>query len=373
MRRHRTLTATTIAMTRAATSLAAATTWITADAVDHGDHLPGVVGSKLGVSRPTALRLLRQLEAAQWLQREGSGRNVVWRPGQLRQVVRRYDLTGLQEDLPWRRDFAPYFTLDDRLRRIAQHAFTELVNNAVDHSGGQAVTISMRQTATHLQLLVSDDGCGLFRQIADAFEIYDPELAMFELSKGKLTSQPSRHCGHGLYFTSRLADVFHIHANQSAFQYRDWAPGCWQATRPSAHAGTSIFFALALDTPRTLDEVLRAHSADLQGYGFERTRLPMRLLAGSQSLASRADARRVTARLDEFREAELDFSGIEEIGHAFADELFRVYGQAHPHVALRPVGMKHDVALMVDAIVGNPLVQTPLPLEATGGPGDRAG
>jgi signal transduction histidine kinase len=45
---------------------------------------------------------------------------------------------------------------------MAQHAFTELLNNAIDHSGGTQVTVSMRQTPLHLQLLVSDDGCGLF-------------------------------------------------------------------------------------------------------------------------------------------------------------------------------------------------------------------
>jgi anti-sigma regulatory factor (Ser/Thr protein kinase) len=36
---------------------------------------------------------------------------------------------------------------------------------------------------------------------------------MLELSKGKLTSEPDRHNGRGLFFTSRLADVFDLHAN----------------------------------------------------------------------------------------------------------------------------------------------------------------
>ena len=47
-------------------------------------------------------------------------------------------------------------------------------------------------------------------------------IAMLELSKGKLTSAPDRHSGRGLFFTSRLADVFDLHANATAFQYRGW-------------------------------------------------------------------------------------------------------------------------------------------------------
>jgi len=65
----------------------------------------------------------------------------------------------------------------------------------------------LRQTPLQAQLLVSDDGCGIFNRIAQGFGIQDPRLALLELSKGKLTSDPAAHCGHGLYFTARLADV----------------------------------------------------------------------------------------------------------------------------------------------------------------------
>jgi STAS-like domain of unknown function (DUF4325) len=86
--------------------------------------------------------------------------------------------------------------------------------------------------------------------------------------------------------------------------------------------------------------VLRAHSADASGYAFERTHVPLQLLCGDGfALASRADAKRIASRLAQFKLAEIDFAGVEDIGHGFADELFRVYGQAHPGTALLPVGM----------------------------------
>lgn len=336
----------------ARTDLAAATQWITAAAQQHGDRLPEHLMQRLGWTRRRAQALLARLVAAQWLVREGALRKPSWRPGPLRQVVQRYALAGLQEDLPWQRDFAPFFQLPPNVARLAQHAFSELVNNAVDHSGGSHVTVSMRQTPMHLQLLVSDDGRGVFDCIQQTFDIGDADLAMLELAKGKLTSQPERHAGRGLFFTSRLADVFDLHANQLAFQYRGWDRRSWYRGKPMPREGTSIFMAIALDTPRTLDEVLRAHSADGAGYGFDTTQVPLRLIAGGPNtgLESRAQARRVASRLARFRRAEVDFSGIEDVGHGFADELFRIFVRDQPGVELVPVGMAPRVAAMVESV-----------------------
>jgi hypothetical protein len=212
----------------------------------------------------------------------------------------------------------------------------------------------MRQTPMQLQLLISDDGCGVFQRIEQSFQINDPALAMLELSKGKLTSAPDRHSGHGLFFTSRLADVFDLHANQAAFQSRAWETRRWRSGKPNAastRAGTSVYLAITLDTPRTLDAVLRAHSADAAGYAFERTSVPLHLIAGSgQALASRADAKRVASRLATFRAAEIDFEGITDIGHGFADELFRVFQRENPALQLMPLHMAPQVAAMVAAV-----------------------
>lgn len=332
--------------------LAAVTQWITAAAHLHGDRLPDVVMQRLGLTRRSAHALLARLVATQWLVREGTLRKPRWRPGVLKQVVQRYALQGLQEDIPWQRDFAPFFDLPPNVARIAQHAFGELVNNAIDHSGGSQVTVSLRQTAMHLQLLVSDDGRGVFDCIQHSFDIADPAVAMLELSKGKLTSQPDRHSGRGLYFSSRLADVFDLHANARAFQYRGWDTRRWYAGRPMPRQGTSVYFAIALDSPRTLDGVLRAASADGAGYAFETTQVPLRLLADGPNvgLESRAQARRVASRLARFRRAELDFHGLDDVGHGFADELFRVFARECPSVELVPVSMAPRVAAMLQAV-----------------------
>jgi anti-sigma regulatory factor (Ser/Thr protein kinase) len=333
----------------------ALTLWITAAAVQHPLDLADVLMARTGAGRGAATAALRKLVALNWLARGGARNKPSYRPGLLRQVVRRYPLAGLSEDLPWSRDFAPFFDLPREVNRMTQHAFGELLNNAIDHSEGSHVMVSLRRTPSHVQLLVSDDGRGVFDKIQESFDLGDPHTAMLELSKGKLTSQPARHSGRGLFFTSRLADVFDLHANTAAFQRRDWdalgGGSGWKPGRGLPRRGTSVYFGLALDTPRTLESVLNAHSADGCGFGFDRTVVPLRLMASDiAGLESRAQARRVASRLAQFRRAEVDFADVEHVGHSFADELFRVLAPQHAGVELVPVNMAPRVAAMLAAV-----------------------
>nr|WP_295081714.1 DUF4325 domain-containing protein [uncultured Roseateles sp.] len=324
------------------------TLWITAAANEHSLDLASHIEDRTGASRRASLAALRRLVDAGWLARSGSDRHPVYSPGVLRQVARSYTLHGLQEDLPWQRDFAPHFALPPSVARMIRHGFTELVNNAADHSGGSSVTVSLRQTPSHVQLLVSDDGCGVFANICRAFGIEDAQHAMLELSKGRLTSQPEQHTGRGLFFSSQLADVFDIHANNTAFQRRAWESAGWQPGRPMPRQGSSIYMAIALDTQRTLDQVLEAWSMDGSGIEFDQTVIALRLLAGpGQALDSRAQARRVAARLPQFKRAEINFDGVSDVGHGFTDELFRVFARAHPQVELLPTHMTARTAALI--------------------------
>ena len=327
------------------------TLWIASAAVDHPRDLPHIVAERAGISRTTAQKVIKRLIDGQWLIRSGRNRSTIYQPGLLRQVVQRYSLERLSEDIPWTRDFARYFNLPENVQRIVQHAFSELLSNAIDHSGGQQVTVSLRQTPSHVQLLVSDDGRGLFNKVQEAFALEDPQLAMLELSKGKLTSQPERHTGRGLFFTSRLADVFDLHANELAYQHRGWDKKGWSPGRALKRQGTSVYAAFCLDTSLSVDAVMRAYSLSGQGLHFERTVVPLRLMVStSAGLESRAQARRVASRLNLFRRAEVDFSGVTQVGHSFADELFRVMSNQMPDLDLVPVNMNSAVAEMVESI-----------------------
>ena len=87
------------------------TLWITAAAAQHPHDLADHVAQRIGVTRRTANKALQRMVELSWLAREGPAHRPSYRAGLLRQVVRSYELEGLEEDIPWSRDFAPYFVL----------------------------------------------------------------------------------------------------------------------------------------------------------------------------------------------------------------------------------------------------------------------
>jgi uncharacterized protein (DUF1330 family) len=79
-------------------------------------------------------------------------------------------------------------------------------------------------------------------------------------------------------------------------------------------------------------------------YTFAKTRVPVRLAQyEGEKLVSRSQAKRLYQRFERFRHVVLDFDGVAEIGQAFADELFRVFANAHPAIALVPINMTDAV------------------------------
>jgi anti-anti-sigma regulatory factor len=71
-------------------------------------------------------------------------------------------------------------------------------------------------------------------------------------------------------------------------------------------------------------------------------------LAAQSSLAAGVTAG--SAKLSDqrkFREVVLDFSGVNTIGQAFADEIFRVFQQLHPEVKLRWFNANNEVDTMI--------------------------
>src|ERR1035437_4558795 len=98
----------------------------------------------------------------------------------------------------------------ENVRDIWQYGFTEMFNNARDHSGGTSVYVVIRKTATSAEMIISDNGIGIFPKIQIGLNLLDARHAVFELTKGKLTTDPARHTGEGIFFTSRMFDSFDI-------------------------------------------------------------------------------------------------------------------------------------------------------------------
>lgn len=321
---------------------------VTRDVVEHPRDLTRYYATRFGISRPAANSYIKQLETQGWIARSGPSTHPVFSPGYKRRVTRLYTLEGLEEHIVWEQDFKPYFNLSDNVRKIANHGFTEMLNNAIDHSGGQSVFIWMNQDEKTTMIAVSDDGVGIFQKITTALGLPDKRQALLELAKGKLTTDPSRHSGEGVFFTSRMFDHFEIQANGLRFNHDEKSPHDWLLEEPGIFSeGTAVLMDIELTSQRTTAGVFAQFMDAPQDYDFSKTVVPMKLATyGEEQLISRSQAKRLIARFDRFKTVVLDFSEVQEIGQAFADELFRVYANEHPQVELVPQNMTNQVEKM---------------------------
>lgn len=321
---------------------------VTADVAEHPRDLTRHYADRLGVSRVAANKYIQRLEREGWIARSGPSTHPVFSPGFKRSVARLYALPGLEEHVVWEKDFKPCLSLAPNILSIVSHGFTEMLNNAIDHSAGKSVFVRASQDESSLRIIISDDGVGIFAKITAALELPDMRQALFELAKGKLTTDPSKHTGEGVFFTSRMFDTFEISANGLQFNHDAGSPHDWlQDAAGIFPGGTAVYMRIALTSARTAAEIYARFTGAPEDYDFSKTIVPMKLARfGDEQLVSRSQAKRLIARFDRFRTVILDFSEVQEIGQAFADELFRVYGSAHREVELLPKNMTEQVEKM---------------------------
>jgi STAS-like domain of unknown function (DUF4325) len=253
----------------------------------------------------------------------------------------------LAEDVVWDLDLKPFFAEFDRnVRDIWYFGFTEMFNNAIEHSEASKILVTLNQTAISTDLSIADDGAGIFHKIQTALNLHDERLAVLELAKGKFTTQPANHSGQRIFFTSRLFDQFEIRSGRVYFSHQWGADEDWIKEVREYEAGTIVSLMLQNNTQRTSKELFDQFTVD-DDYGFTKTVVPVSLAQLDESLVSRSQAKRLLARIEQFRVVVMDFKDVEEIGQAFADEVFRVFRNQHPEVEINSINASQNVQKMI--------------------------
>jgi anti-sigma regulatory factor (Ser/Thr protein kinase) len=298
-----------------------------------------------GLTRQAVHRHVREMIAAGQMFAEGAGRGARYITRRTTARVRRAR-AGLDEA-------ALYEELEDQLEelralprataRVLHYAFTEIVNNAIDHSRAKWVEIAIDVGSETIVVEVTDDGVGAFAHVRKAMGLASDLEAIGELSKGKTTTDPERHSGQGLFFSSKAVDAFVMESGALRWMV-DGRRGDNAIASAPPRKGTFVRFEVARDTKRDLRALFDEYTTD---HEFDRTRTVVRLFAYGVTFVSRSEAKRMLHGLDRFREVVLDFTGVDAIGQGFADEVFRVWTRAHAGTRIEPVHMAEPIAFMV--------------------------
>ena len=325
--------------------------------LDNTEHHPKDVvkmaAHHFGISRQAVNKHVRRLVDQQALFVKGSTRNRHYILHPLVQWEHIYALDGaLGEDVVWRNDIVSLLgELPDNVIDIWHYGFTEMLNNAIDHSSGRNVSVQVKKTASSCEIVIYDNGEGIFRKIQREFNLHDERHSVLELAKGKLTTDPDNHTGEGIFFGSRMFDDFRILSGKVYFSHTHDEVEDWIVENQRFQSGTGVFMELKNNTARTTKQIFDSFTSD-EDYGFTKTVVPVRLAQyGDEKLVSRSQAKRLLGRIDRFRTVIFDFTEVDAIGQAFADEVFRVFQHRHPDIELIYLNTTRPVQEMINRAI----------------------
>lgn len=326
----------------------------------HPVDISRVTAEKFGLSRVTVANYLRSLIKEGILTATGETKARRYELKTLASLEKTLPITSeTQEDEIWSVIVKPQLagTMDNVLA-ICAHGFTEMLNNVIDHSESTTAKIIVFRNAAKIVMEVRDYGIGIFNKIQRVFNLAEPQHAILELTKGKLTTDKSKHSGEGIFFTSRMFDFFEIASGTLEFnrtKVGSHPPDDWimEAERAPIQ-GTQVTMVIPTNATHTTKEIFDNYRAEYDEYGFSKTVIPLTLMRyEGEQLISRSQAKRLMAHVDKFKEIFLDFNGIREIGQAFADEVFRVYRREHPSVHVYPINITDDVVKMIKRVISD--------------------
>jgi helix-turn-helix, type 11 domain-containing protein len=225
-----------------------------------------------------------------------------------------------------------------------------MLNNAIEHSNGSEIAILYAENYKRIFVYIKDNGIGIFRKIKKDHNLENENQAIFELQKGKLTSDAENHSGEGIFFTSKVVDYFQIKSFDKEF-FSGNIHNLYNFQKieniDNEIKGTSVFFVLGKNTERTILQVFQEYTND--DYIFDKTTITVHLAKEymGELFISRSQARRILLNAEKFRVIFLDFSEVDTIGQAFADEIFRVYKNKNPDIQIIPINANAEVEFMI--------------------------
>lgn len=314
----------------------------------HPSDIVSLAVKRFGVTRTTIHRHMNTLLSQGKISKSGTTAQIQYQVLSKRNKIIHLSLIAEMDEF---RLFQQYIKnevneLNSGLVDILFYGFTEIVNNAKDHSGGAKLVFELRWEENKVILVVEDNGIGVFKKIYERFHLDDIRESILQLSIGKMTTDKNNHTGEGLFFTARVFDCLDIYANGWRY-HKDNIEDDWFLQRCDYDAGSRLVMAVDQNSKRTLSEVFKQYQ-DPDTYAFDRTKIQVELAKfGEERFISRSQAKRILRNLDKFKHVTLDFKHVRVVGQGFVDEIFRVYQSQHPGMIFDYINANEDIDYMI--------------------------
>ncbi len=313
----------------------------------------------IGISRQTVAQHFRELIAEKKITKIGSTRNSNYIPYSPRKVKRKYLpvnfkkeylLKKLDEDIVFeelKNTMALRRSVSEKGVKILNYAFTEMLNNAIDHSKSEKGEVRAECSETQFIFEVRDFGVGIFENIRKKFKLKNYYEAIELLLKGKQTTNPKHHSGQGIFFTSKISDSFSLESGSFLLQISNGKKEkeTYLTERKRVLKGTKVTFQIRNSTRKELRKLFDEYSNS--DYEFDKSKVFVRLSKQNTEFLSRSEAKRMLFGLDRFKRIVLDFSKIKGIGQSFADEVFRVFNNRYPDINIKVLNANEAVCFMI--------------------------
>lgn len=313
-----------------------------------------VVG-KTGLSRAYAQRFLKDLAGDGSIVRMGKANQAHYvpavkkgappiKPSRVRKIITN---KGLAEDKVLsqiKEESSIFQKIAGNVSSIIDYAFTEMLNNAIEHSTSDKIDIIIMKTTSDIRFTVADRGVGIFNNIMGKKHLASTMDAIQELLKGKETTAPAAHSGEGIFFTSKIADDLTIKSFEKKIVFDNIGQDIYIKDIQSVK-GTKVDFVLDLKSKKTLLDVFNQYTDE--SFQFSKTGVKVKLYHQDVDYVSRSQARRILAGLEKFKTVEFDFKDVATVGQAFADEVFRVWQTTYKDIKIMIKNANENIMLMI--------------------------
>ncbi|MBU1163931.1 DUF4325 domain-containing protein [Patescibacteria group bacterium] len=243
-----------------------------------------------------------------------------------------------------KREGGIFIKLNKNVIEILNYAFTEMLNNAIEHSQSKNIEVEINRNKENIHFEIVDRGIGIYNNIMKKKKLKNDLEAIQDLLKGKQTTMPQAHSGEGIFFTSKIADNFVINSYKKKLIFNNKLDDIFIQDIKN-FVGTKIIFTISINSKKKLENIFRQYSDKY--FEFSKTKVAVKLYKMGTIYISRSQARRITTGLEKFKIIILDFKHIKTIGQGFTDEIFRVWQNHHPNIKIETQNTNKNIDFMV--------------------------